>query len=130
MANFINDFFSFKGRIGKSTFFKRVVMIQITTYTILIACALVVGLFFGISEAVIITYCILVSPLVILSGVSLMAQYTKRAHDFDKGGIMSIFILGKYTRDGTAGPNKYGEDPLKRTADQTSATQRNIRNKM
>jgi uncharacterized membrane protein YhaH (DUF805 family) len=111
---------SFKGRIGRGSFWARWVMLMLGSFVgglILGAMALAGGRSFA--PLVVVLELALLTLVVWLS----LAMQVKRWHDLDRSGLMVLWnftfialpivliILG-FVR-GTGGPNRYGSDPLK-----------------
>lgn len=105
--------FSFKGRIGRQTFW--------LTFIVIIVASFLTGIVIGAAgpEAGRVIY-FLVMPFFIWIG---LAMQVKRWHDRDHSGwcvlinlvpflgpIVSLIDLG--LRKGSEGPNKYGDDPI------------------
>ena len=125
------DFFSFKGRIRRSTFGIRLVaffIIFLIVYFLLIT----VGVMFEVIApenilvlGVVLLVYILVLVMLIIMLIAYIIQAVKRLHDLDRDGIWAIllfipivspiFLLFLIFADGTIGPNRHGEDPKGRT---------------
>jgi uncharacterized membrane protein YhaH (DUF805 family) len=131
IMNIIEDFFSFKGRIRRSTFFIRMLILFIINFIILFGIGFMIFILAmaGIAENAIMTLMfIIMIPIMLLFSALSIIQYGKRLHDLNQSAILVViilvsiipyigwvisFIFGLYLLlvDGTVGPNQYGEDP-------------------
>jgi uncharacterized membrane protein YhaH (DUF805 family) len=127
MGKMKDEIFSTKGRIGRSTYVKRVMMINAIFFIILAVCAIFVFLILGLSGFSFTLYGILMIPIVLLYLVFISIQRRKRLHDFEKGGFAITTRGAAFFEDGTVGPNKYGEDPKGRRTEQPDAAQEETR---
>jgi uncharacterized membrane protein YhaH (DUF805 family) len=116
----IGRLFSFQGRIARGTYWA----IKLSVAAVLLAIVVVVtkaghaqagdrhGFEHALSHLPAVVQVAVVAAL-LLSVWVMMAAYAKRLHDLDLSGSR---IIGTHWRvmfnDGTAGPNRYGPDPL------------------
>ena len=120
--NIKEDFFSFNGRIRRSTYFIRIVALFILL--------IILSFFIGVIGAVLNSGNLYFTEiffilLVIIYLIAYIVQDVKRLHDLDSSGIWIIlrfipiisliFSFYLLLADGTVGPNQYGEDPKGRT---------------
>jgi len=129
-----DNFFSFKGRIRRSTFGIRLIAfyigVFISYFLISIGTILAIEIFAtilpestpGVGVFILL---ILLFILYLIVFIAYIMQIVKRLHDLDKEEIWAIlifvplvsviFLLYLIFTDGTVGPNRYGEDPKGRT---------------
>jgi uncharacterized membrane protein YhaH (DUF805 family) len=120
--NWKNDFFAFDGRIGRAKWWLLNVASNIIGFALVFAITLLLPVATGESPPA--TYFFALLVYVLAFGAIFLAISAKRWHDRDKSGWWALVafvpvIGGIWTLvecgflKGTAGPNRFGADPLK-----------------
>jgi uncharacterized membrane protein YhaH (DUF805 family) len=136
IVNIKEDFFSFKGRVRRSTFGIRWVMFYISFLAIFFACIIIIAISVRIMADLIFLSNIIIISIMLLYLTLMIVQYVKRLHDLDQAGIWVVLIFIPFISliffvylllaDGTVGPNQYGEDPKGRIPYQPYTTQEDM----
>lgn len=112
------NYAKFDGRASRSEYWWAFLYFLLIYVALLIGASMETG-----SLGTLLTF--ILSLVILGTFIPMIAVAVRRLHDYDKSGwlylvglipIVSLYILYLYVQPGTRGPNRYGPDPLEKSA--------------